>query len=911
MRLVRAFLTRLRGAGGGRDLDLALELDAHIEMLTEDNIRAGLPPEEARRQASIAMGGAEQIKEECRDRWSFPWLASLRRDLGYGVRVLAKSPTFTITAILTLALGIGANTAIFSLMNAILLRNLPVSQPQQLVFFGDAKGTGSTGFWPNGPTQLFSYPFFRQFRRENQVFSDVAAIASILFNTHGRVGRASDFEKINVELVSGSYFNTLGVNPLLGRTLSNADDRVPGQGRVAVANYAWWQRRFAGNPKAVGNAVTIGSTPYVIVGVAPPEFFGVTVGQSPDLWIPLAMQKEISPGWNGLEQNLFQTLHVIARLKPGMDVRQAQTQTNFLFRQILRSYAGPQPDRHRLDVIGRAQIELTPASTGRSQLRVEFSSPLKALMVVVALVLLIACANVANLLLARATVRQREIAVRLSIGAARSRLIRQLLVESGLLGVAGSALGIAFAWAGTRVLLQMVSTGPDLTPVRVTPDVTVLAFTLAVTILTVLIFGVVPALRTTATSPITSLKEGRGATSPGRNHLAGSLVVGQVALSLVLLVGAGLFLRTLSNLMDVDTGFDKRNVVLANVDFNAAGYHPDAHMESTMKRVEERVGALPGVRGASFAFFVFDGGGWTTGIDVPGRTRSEEDANVDHNIVGPHYLDAMKMPVLLGRPLSVRDDLASKKVAVINETMARTYFPGVSPLGRTFGVDDDMSNDPNEWKNVEVVGVVKDAKYEDLEEKQMPAAFYPHAQHMDRFLFNFVVRYAGAPDAIPAQIRKAVQEVDPNLPTGDMTTLARRVDGSVTNKRLAAQLCTFFSLLAAFLACIGIYGVTSWSVARRSNEFGLRMALGSERRFVLWIVLRGILGLVIAGVAIGIAFAAASSRVLESLLFGLKAFDPTVMALAIFAMAAVALFAGYLPARRATRIDPMTALRYE
>ncbi len=911
MKPLSAYLARLRGADQRRELDLALELDAHIEMLTDDNIRAGIPPEEARRLASIAMGGMEQIKDDCRDRWSFPWLASLRRDLSYAVRVLAKSPTFTATAVLTLALGIGANTAIFSLMNAILLRNLPVRQPQQLVFFGDAKATGSTGFWPDGDTQLFSYPFFRQFRQENQVFSDVAAIASILFNTHGRVGSSSGFEKINVELVSGSYFNTLGVSPLFGRTLSDADDLEPGQGRVAVANYAWWQRRFAGNPKAIGGAVTIGSTPYVIVGVAPPEFFGVTVGQSPDLWIPLAMQKEISPGWNGLNDNLFQTLHVIARLKPGLNVQQAQAHTDFLFRQILRSYAGPQPDRHRLDVIERAQIELTPATTGRSGLRRQFSAPLKVLMVVVALVLLIACANVANLLLARATVRQREIAVRLSIGAARARLIRQLLVESGLLGLAGSVLGIAFAWAGSRVLLLMVSAGPEVTPVRVTPDITVLAFTLGVTILTVLIFGVVPAFRTTAASPITSLKEGRGVTSPVRNHLAGSLVVGQVALSLTLLVGAGLFLRTLTNLMDVDAGFDKRNVVLASVDFNAAGYRPDGRMESTMKRVEERVGSLPGVRGASFAFFVFDGGGWTTGVDVPGRARSEEDPNVNHNIVGPQYLDAMKMPIVLGRALSARDDLASRKIAVINETMARTYFPGVSPLGRTFGVDYDMSRDPAEWKNIEVVGVVKDAKYMDLEEKQMPAAFYPHAQHMDRFLFNLVVRYTGAPEAIPVQIRKAVQEVDPNLPTGDMTTLARMVDSSVTNKRLAAQVCTFFSVLAAFLACIGIYGVTSCSVARRSNEFGLRMAMGAERRFVLWIVLKEILWLVTGGVAIGIAFATASSRVLESLLFGLKAFDPTVMVLAIFAMVAVALFAGYLPARRATRIDPMAALRYE
>jgi predicted permease len=837
-------------------------------------------------------------------------MTGLFQDIRFGLRQLRKSVGFTSVAVITLALGIGANTSIFSLLNAVLLRNLPVHEPQQLVLFGKGTWRGSMDELPNRSWQLFSYPFFREFRQKNQVFSEVGAISSILFGTHGRVAGGTNLEKINVELVSGSYFNVVEVKPLLGRTLTVADDQTPGAHPVAVASYSWWQRRYGKNPGIVGKTVTFGSTVYTIIGVAPPEFFGVIVGQSPDLWIPLAMQKEISPGWNGLENKMFQSLYIVARRRPDVSVEQANANTNLLFKQILQEYVAPQPSQKQLDDINRAQIALTPAATGLSQLRHEFSSPLKILMAVVGLVLLVACANVANLLLARATARRREIAVRMSLGAARWRLIRQLLVESTLLGSAGTVLGAWFAWWAMRLLLRMVSTGGETIQLSVSLDAQVLGFTALIATLTVLLFGGAPAFYATRLELTPSLKEGRGTTSAqSTSLLARGLIIGQVALSLVLLVGAGLFLHSLINLTNIDTGFNKQNVLMTSVDAIGAGYQEDSRLESMMQRLEERVTALPGVRGASFAFAVFNQGGWTTKALVSGRTLNDHDPDIDHNVVGPGYFDAMGMAIILGRGLLPQDSLASKRVAVINETMARTYFAGESPLGRTFTVGDGSPQAP-EWQSLEVVGVVKDAKYMDLDERQMPAAFYPHSQHIG-YRYYFLARYAGNQQAFSRAIANIAADIDPNLPVGDFTTLAQTVDDSVLNHRLVAQLCTFFGLLAVLLACIGIYGLMSYGVRRRTNEFGVRLALGAERRHVTWLVLRETLLLVSLGLAIGLAVAVGVNRFVASFLFDLKPYDAVSLGSAIVVMTTVAFLAGYLPARRAAKVDPVIALRYE
>jgi predicted permease len=838
---------------------------------------------------------------------------SLMQDLRYALRQLRKNPGFTAVAVFTLALGIGANTAIFSLLNAVLLRNLPIRQPEQLMLFGKGTWRGSMDGLPDRSWQLFSYPFFREFRQKNQVFSEVAAIDSIMFSTHGRVADGTNLEKINAELVSGTYFDTLGVRPVLGRVLTDADDRTPGGHPVVVASYSWWQRRFAKDGNVIGKSVTIRSTVYTVIGVAPAEFFGATVGQSPDLWIPLAMEKEISPGWNGLDENLFQSLYIIARRKPNVSAEQAGANTNLLFKQIIRQYAGAQPSQKQLDGIQRAEIALTPAAKGLSQLRHEFSSPLKILMAVVALVLLVACANVANLLLARASARQREVAVRMSMGARRLRLIRQLMVESTLLGATGAILGFWLAWGATQVLPRMVSAGSGPAPISVTPDIAVLGFSALVAVFTVLLFGTVPALSATRVELVPSLKEGRGTTSSrSRSRLARGLIVGQVALSLVLLAGAGLFLRTLVNLTNVDTGFNKQNVLTTSVDPDGAGYQEDARWNGVMDQIEERVNALPGIRAASFAFTLFNGGGWTDGVIVPGRPHQEHDPDVDHNMVGPRYFEAMGMPIVMGRSLLPEDVAKSRHVAVINETMARTFFGNESPVGYTFSIEGEpgTATKLSEWLNLEVVGVVKDAKYMDLDEKPMPAAFYPHSQHPG-FLYTLIARYSGDPAVLAQAIGTTVHNIDPNLPVGEFSTLARLVDDSVLNHRLVAQLCTFFGVLASLLACIGIYGLMSYGVTRRTNEFGVRLALGAHRHHLVWLVLRETLALVLIGIALGLAAAPAIGRIVVSFLFGLKFYDPLSIGIAVLSMIAVALLAGYVPARRAAKVDPMIALRYE
>jgi predicted permease len=887
---------------------LQQEMFLHMELRARQLREQGIEAREADEIARRKFGNLTLLREESRDVWIWRWLENAWHDLRLGARQLGKSPGFAAVAILTLALGIGANTAIFSLLNAVLLRTLPVPHPEELVLFGAARANGSTEDVPDGATTLFSYPFFREFRRSNHVFSDVGAVFSILFGAFGRVNGGPAMEKISVELVSGSYFTALDVRPVQGRLLNADDDETPGGHPFAVASYSWWQRRFSMNASAVGAKVAIGSTVYTIVGVAPPGFFGLTVGQAPDLWVPLTMEKEISPGWNGLPGNMFQSLHLVARRKHGVSEQQAQAETNLLFRRILRDYVGPEPANWKLEAIQRAHVDLTPAATGRSPLRAQFGLPLRVLMAIVALVLLIACANVANLLLARGAARRREIAVRMSIGAGRSRLIRQLLIESGLLGFIGALVGVALAWSATRLLMG-TSEGSDRIQISVTPDLAVLSFTFAVAIVTVMLFGAAPAVFATSLELAPALGGSRGvAAAAQRSLLSRCLVAGQVALSLVLLTGAGLFLRSLTNLMNIDTGFDKRNVLLLAFDPASAGYKREARLQSVMARMEERVGSLPGIHGASFALSVFDGGGWTDDVTVPGQPPLRRD--VVHNVVGSQYLDVMKMRVVLGRALDASDTAASRKVAVINETMARTYFPGISPLGRTFTVSAGIGS-PSEWQNLEVVGVVKDAKYFNLEEEQNAAAFYPHSQHLPLILNRFVVSYSGDLRSIVPDIRRAAAEIDPNLPVAETQTLIQHIDNAVLNKRVVAQLSAFFGGLAAFLACIGIYGVMSYGVARRTNEFGIRMALGAERGHVLWIVLGEAFWLGLAGVAIGLTLALASGRLVTSLLVGLEPYDPLSIGVAMAAMVLVALFAGYLPARRATRIDPMVALRDE
>ena len=892
-----------------RERDVEREIRAHIELEEEEQRERGLSPGEAPYAARRAFGNVTILREVMHEMWGWASLERLGQDLRYAVRMMGKNPGFTAAAVLSLALGIGGNTAIFSLMNAVMLRSLPVTEPDQLALFGKGQWTGITDGMPDHSWQLFSYPFYRDAQRNNDVFSSVASMMSLPNDTRVAVG-GGEPEPVRARLVSGTYFDVLGVKATAGRTFSDAEDQTPGAYPVAVMSYSWWQRRFARDPSVVGRTLTIGHTDFTIVGVAAPEFFGTTVGESPDLWIPLAMNGQVPPAWGGeksMGDPLFQCLYIVGRLKPGVSMAQANAQVNVLFKQSLRNIAGGKLSEKDESSIRKASILLTPGGRGLSHLRQQYSNPLRMLMTAVGLVLLIACANVANLLLARAANRSREIAVRLSVGAGRVRLIRQMLTESVLLALVGGAAGIGFAaWAG-RLLVKMVSTGSQALPLHVAPDTTVLLFTTLLSVATGILFGLAPALRATRVDLSSSLKDARsGGLTRSRNTLAKALIVSQVAFSALLLTGAGLFMHSLANLRNVNTGFVKDNVLLVGLDTAFLGFKDDdARLTGIYRQVEQRVAEVPGVRAASFSMFTFEPGAWTTGAYANGRPALPQSQREVHgNVVGPGFCDAMGLPVILGRPFGPGDTDKSPRVAIINETMARMFFGGESPIGLRFGLSPEKSNE------YEVVGVVKDAKYESLRETPTPMAFYPDAQHL-QFLGNLVVRYRGDTHGMIPAIRQAIAQANARLPIADVRTLADQVDSTLAGDKMMARLSMFFGMLAMALASIGIYGVLSYAVARRTNEVGLRMALGAPRGNVMWLIMREVVLLVAIGLAIGIPAAIVSQRLVSGLLYGISGADPVSLGMAAAVLAAVAACAAYLPARRASLVDPTVALRYE
>ncbi len=916
MRKLREWMMRFGGLlkKQRQDRELDAEIESHLQMHIEDNVRLGMTPDEARRQAMIKLGGIESTKEAYRDQRSLPVLETLGQDLRYGARQLRKNPGFTAVAVLTLALGIGANTALFSLLDAVVLKTLPVKAPEELVLFnwlsgpnrmarnvfGDVGKDPATGLMTS---TSFSYHTFEQWRDQHQALAEVFA-----FTPRGLSVRADgEAEFVSAQLVSGGYYAGLGVQPILGRTITVEDDQAASS-PVAVITHRYWQRRFDLDPAVVGKTIQVDSVPCTIIGVTPPGFHGALhIGESPDVSIPLAMEPQLRPENSQLNRPWVWWLRVMGRLKPGVSAEQARAGLEVTFQHSaeegwMAAPAQNQPNGEPRDV---PRLKATDGSQGLTRMREKHAQSLRILMGGVGLVLLIACANVANLLLARAETRRKEMATRLAVGAGRSRLIRQLLTESLLLAGMGGVLGAFLAYWGKDLLLALQPWGGSQLALDLKLDFRVLGFTTAVSLLTGLLFGLAPAFRATRIDLAPILKESaRNSSSGARSPLSKALVTAQVALSLVLLIGAGLFARTLHNLQTLEVGFNRENLLTFGLD-PARNRYPSAQIAPLFQRLLERLEAIPGVRSATLSQNpILAGSRNDAPVFVQGQPP-DQDRRAAVNDVAANFLDTLEIPILRGRGLTGQDDERAPKVAVINEALARKYFANEDPIGRRFGVDD-----PETSGQMEIVGIARDAKYFELRGEMPPTVYRPYFQDTAGSAY-FTVRTTGDPVVMIAMIRQAVREVDGSLPLGDLRTLRQQVEGSWQQERFFAGLSGFFGLLALLLAAIGLYGVMAYGVACRTKEIGVRLALGAQRWDVIRLVIRESLVLVTLGIGIGLATALALTRLIANWLFGLTPNDPVTMAVATVLLVAVAAVAGYLPARRAARIDPLVALRSE
>jgi predicted permease len=904
---LRALISRISGlfAIHRLDSDFEQELDSHLSLLIEENLRRGMSQAEAQRQARLKLGNPAQLRESHHDQRTLPWLESLAQDTRFALRMLRKNPGFAAVAILTLALGIGANTAIFSLIDAVLLRALPVQHPEQLV----EVQTHAPGPYPIGTN--FSYAAYQQLRDQNHVFSGlVTASSTPLHLTSG-----TQTEATAGQLVSGNFFSVLGVPPLIGRTIIPADDDLSAGSNpsIAVISRGFWQQRFGGDPSAIGKQIEVEGLPFTIVGIAPPDFFGLQVGTQQDFWIPMAAEPLFdSPSW--LPQPSYHWISILGRLKPGVVPAQVRSDLSVIFSQMLADQAAHMRDGRDKQTFLAQTIDAVSAGNGLSRLRRQFLKPLLILMVLVGLVLLIACANVASLLLARAVSRRKELAVRLALGAGRWRLMRQFLTESILLAALGGLAGLLVAFFAGSFLVGLMSGSITPLVIDLRPDIRVLAFTMAASLLTAALFGVAPAFRATQVDAGPNLKERASALPGGRraSRLGKSLIVSQIALSLLILAGAGLFVGTLRNLRTVDPGFLSDNVMLASVSPGKAGYK-DGQLAPFYQQLLDHLKQQPGAQSISLSLVTPVAGlGMDLSVSVEGYVpHPDEDKSVYVNLVSPGYFVTVRTPLLLGRDFAPQDTQASPKVAIINETMAKYYFRDASPIGRHV-----MLAGPNTPDPLEIVGVVKDSKYLNLREEIHRTIFTDCFQiaKMPGSL-DLEIRTAGNPLSFAPIALREVSALSSSVPLTNFETLVQQVDRSLTQERLVATLSGFFGALALLLACVGLYGLMSYSVGTRTNEIGVRMALGADRQNVVWMILRESLALAAAGLSIGIPLALAAARLaanqISGLLFGISATSLGTLVFACAALTASAVLASYLPAWRASRVDPMVALRYE
>jgi predicted permease len=839
-------------------------------------------------------------------------MGSILFDIRFALRNLRRSPLFTLVAVASLALGIGANTAIFTLMDQLMLRLLPVSKPEQLVMI-----------WPNGPhmgsnrgDRMTSYPMYQDFQQKAQAFSDVLC----QFPTPLSIGFGGQTERVDAELVSGNYFQALGVKPALGRVFSSAeDDRVYKGHPVVVLSHQYWVTRFAADPAVVGRKIQVNNYPMTIVGVSAPGFTGLDPSQSPQIRVPIQMKPLMTPGWDEIGNRRSQWVQLFARMKPGYGIDQSKASLQVLFSQILRDEINQKEmkdtSKFNRDRFLVRKINVEAAGNGFSHLRQSYSTALIVLMCMVGLVLLIACFNVANLLIARAIARQKEVAVRLAIGASRWQLLRQLLIESLLLSVAGGAAGLLLAVAMIRALMSFIPQDGAPLMLKAEPDARILAFNAGLAVLTGLLFGLVPALQALRVDLWNTLKDVVGAVTGGGGSvkLRKGLVIAQVAFSFLLLAGAGLFVKTLANLKQTDAGFrDIGHLITFQVDPSLSGYSMQ-QLKSFYRQALTNIRAVPGVTSAGYAAVsVLSGGEWDSTMSVEGhKAKDGEDMQSFMNAISPGYWKTMGTPLLEGRDFDERDAGSKLTVAVVNQKFATHFFGDKSPLGRHVGFGDG----PKSKQEIQIIGVAQDSLYEGPREGVHRQVFLAEFQSDFPGSSTFYVRTSlgkGVDSKTMFRaMRQKIAELDPAMPIYQMKTLERQLDETLSTERLIAMLSAAFGVVATVLAAIGLYGVMAFVVARRTKEIGLRMALGAPRGAVVWMVMRETALLVGLGLAVGVPAAWALSRYVSTQLYGVKATDIWTAAAALAILAVVAAGAGFLPARRASGIDPIKALHYE
>jgi predicted permease len=835
-------------------------------------------------------------------------MRAIWQDIRFGARMLAKHPGFTAIAVLTLALGIGANTAIFSLVNQVLLRRLPVQNPDELVVLR-SPGPMRGHLWSDGDeAQSFSYPMYKRLRDSNSVFSGMLA----RFAIPASIASRGQTERGSGELVSGNYFDVLGLHPTLGRLFTLDDDRVPGAQPVAVLSHAYWTRRFGGDPGVLNQTLLVNNTPLTIIGVAPAGFTGIQVGQAADIFVPLMMKGQMTPERNGLEEWDNYWLAILARRKAGLSMAQTEAGINAVYRPLLQEQLAqingwdPQKRQKFLD----KKVLLVPGAKGRTTLQSDSGQPLIALFVMVALVLLIACTNVANLLLAQGAARQRELAIRAAMGASRGRMIQQLLAESLLCALAGGAAGLLIgAWL-MNLLTPIVASNLSVKGLSASLDQGVLGFAAGATLISGVFFGLLPAWRVTRTAVAQTLKDQATTTSAGASHVNARkmLVAGQVAFTLLLLAGAFLFTRTLWNLRKQNLGLRTENVVTFAISPILNGYDTPRSI-ALIDQLRARMAAIPGVRAVGTSEL-----GTLTGSDMGSNVTIEgskdlaaEDSHINFDPISPGYFSTLGVPLLSGREFNEGDGAGKTKVAVISEAMAKKYFAGRNPLGLHFAFGAGNDTKPN----IEIVGVVKDVKQDHVRSADVPFIYLPYAQQPTIREMTFYTYTQQDPLLAVSALRSTVQELDANLPIFAIKTMERVVDEDLFGERMVAALSATFGTLAALLAAMGIYGVLAYLVVQRTREIGIRMALGAETSHVRFLIVKEVGTMVLLGVAVGLPLAYGLARLSESLLFGVHAGDPTVYALGLGLIALIALAACYIPARRATRVDPLVALRYE